>query len=169
MLRRSESSKDVVLSIAPVRKPLPSGLNGTNPMPSSASVGRISASGSRHHSEYSQCLRGVLLACVLHPELGGDEQLFAGDPTVSDGAADGFFVPVGGGVDEAIPGGQGISDDLLGLPGRDLEDAEAEDWHLLAVVQRDPRDLDRHVLDVRTHPGDETGTASTRYDWRLMR
>ena len=37
----------------PVRKPLPSGLNGTKPMPSSSSVGRISASGSRHHSEYS--------------------------------------------------------------------------------------------------------------------
>jgi hypothetical protein len=37
----------------PVRKPLPSGLNGTNPMPSSASVGSTSASGSRVHSEYS--------------------------------------------------------------------------------------------------------------------
>ncbi len=41
--------------IAPVRKPLPSGLKGTKPMPSSSSVGRISASGSRHHSEYSLC------------------------------------------------------------------------------------------------------------------
>ena len=48
-------SKVVVSSIAPVRKPLPSGLNGTKPMPSSSSVGRISASGSRHHSEYSLC------------------------------------------------------------------------------------------------------------------
>ena len=34
---------------------MPSGLNGTKPMPSSSSVGRISASGSRHHSEYSLC------------------------------------------------------------------------------------------------------------------
>ena len=42
-------------SIAPVRKPLPNGLNGTKPMPSSSSVGRISCSGSRHHSEYSLC------------------------------------------------------------------------------------------------------------------
>ena len=42
-------------SMAPVRKPLPSGLNGTKPMPSSSSVGRIPASGSRHHSEYSLC------------------------------------------------------------------------------------------------------------------
>ena len=35
------SLKDVVLSIAPVRKPLPSGLNGLNPIPRSASSGRI--------------------------------------------------------------------------------------------------------------------------------
>ena len=39
----------------PVRKPLPSGLNGTNPMPSSAQVGSTSGSGSRVHSEYSLC------------------------------------------------------------------------------------------------------------------
>ena len=38
-----------------MRKPLPSGLNGTNPMPSSPQVGRTSASGSRVHSEYSLC------------------------------------------------------------------------------------------------------------------
>jgi hypothetical protein len=38
-----------------VRMPLPSGLNGTNPMPSSSSVGRISVSVSRHHIEYSLC------------------------------------------------------------------------------------------------------------------
>ena len=37
----------VLASIVPVRKPLPSGLNGTKPMPSSSSVGMISASGSR--------------------------------------------------------------------------------------------------------------------------
>ena len=48
-------SNVVFSSILPVRKPLPSGLNGTKPIPSSSSVGRISASGSRHHSEYSLC------------------------------------------------------------------------------------------------------------------
>ena len=48
-------ANDVFSSISPVRKPLPSGLNGTKPMPSSSSVGRISFSGSRHHSEYSLC------------------------------------------------------------------------------------------------------------------
>ena len=55
MLRKSLLSKVVVSSIVPVRKPLPSGLKGTKPMPSSSSVGSISCSGSRHHSEYSLC------------------------------------------------------------------------------------------------------------------
>ena len=52
-MRKSELSNVVVSSILPVRKPFPSGLNGTKPMPSSSSVGRISRSGSRYHSEYS--------------------------------------------------------------------------------------------------------------------
>jgi hypothetical protein len=47
------ASNDVFSSIAPVRKPLPRGLKGTKPMPSSSSVGSTSSSGSRHHSEYS--------------------------------------------------------------------------------------------------------------------
>ena len=34
---------------------MPSGLNGTKPMPSSSSVDRIVSSGSRHHREYSLC------------------------------------------------------------------------------------------------------------------
>src|SRR6266566_6244496 len=53
MLRKSELSKVVFSSIFPVRKPLPSGLNGTKPMPSSSSVGNTSSSGFLHHSEYS--------------------------------------------------------------------------------------------------------------------
>src|SRR5207249_1250446 len=36
----------------PGRKPFPRGLNGTNPLPSSSSVGNTSASGSLHHSDY---------------------------------------------------------------------------------------------------------------------
>lgn len=51
----SPSAKVVDESTVPVRNPLPSGLNGTNPMPSSASVGSTSGSGSRVHSEYSDC------------------------------------------------------------------------------------------------------------------
>src|SRR6516164_4732987 len=49
ILRKSVLSKLVFSSIFPVKKPLPSGLKGTKPIPSSSSVGRISASGSRHH------------------------------------------------------------------------------------------------------------------------
>src|SRR2546425_2368271 len=55
MLRKSELTNVVVSSIVPVRKPLPRGLNGTNPMPSSSRVGSSSSSGRLHHSEYSLC------------------------------------------------------------------------------------------------------------------
>jgi hypothetical protein len=46
-------SNVVFVSIFPVRKPLPRGLNGTNPTPSSSRVGSNSSSGRLHHSEYS--------------------------------------------------------------------------------------------------------------------
>ena len=42
MARMSWSAKVVFSSMVPVRKPLPSGLNGTNPMPSSSSAGSTS-------------------------------------------------------------------------------------------------------------------------------
>ena len=45
VLRKSVLSNVVFSSILPVRKPLPSGLKGTKPMPSSSSVGRISCLG----------------------------------------------------------------------------------------------------------------------------
>ena len=51
--RRSLSAKLVVVSIVPVRNPLPSGENGTNPIPSSAHTVSTSASGRRHHRLYS--------------------------------------------------------------------------------------------------------------------
>jgi hypothetical protein len=51
--RMSALSKVVRSSIFPVRKPLPSGLEGTKPVPSSSTIGSTSASGRRHHSEYS--------------------------------------------------------------------------------------------------------------------
>jgi hypothetical protein len=53
MLRKSLLSNVVLSLIAPVKKPLPRGLNGTKPIPSSSNVGRISCSGSRHQREYS--------------------------------------------------------------------------------------------------------------------
>lgn len=62
MLRTSVLSNAVFASIAPVRNLLPRGLNGPNPMPSSSSVGRISFSGSRHHSGYS--LSSAVTGCL---------------------------------------------------------------------------------------------------------
>jgi hypothetical protein len=47
-------AESVTLLIAPVRKPLPSGLYGTKPIPSSSHAWRMPlVSGARHHSEYS--------------------------------------------------------------------------------------------------------------------
>jgi len=53
VLRKSVGSNFVFSSILPVRKPAPSGLNGTKPMPSSSSTGKSSASGPRQNNEYS--------------------------------------------------------------------------------------------------------------------
>jgi hypothetical protein len=81
---------------------------------------------------------GAVLAAVLDPQLGGDEQLVPRDAAVGDGPADGLFVAVRlRGVEVAVAGGEGIGDGLLGLVGGDLEDAEPEDRHLDAVVEGD--------------------------------
>jgi hypothetical protein len=45
--------KMVEASMVPVRKPLPSGLKGTKPIPSSSHASSTSASGRRHQREYS--------------------------------------------------------------------------------------------------------------------
>src|SRR3954471_476851 len=89
---------------------------------------------------------GAVLSCVGDPELGGDEQLVARDAAGGDGAADRCLVLVGGGgVDVPVAGGEGVGDGLLGLLGRDLVDAEAQDRHLNAVVERERGDLGGHV------------------------
>ena len=46
-------SNFVSIVILPVKKPLPSGLNGTKPIPSYSSVGITVCSGSRQKSEHS--------------------------------------------------------------------------------------------------------------------
>jgi hypothetical protein len=92
-------------------------------------------------------LAGLALAVVLDPELGGHEQLVAGNAAGGDRAADGLLVAVGGGgVQRAVAGGQRVADDLLGLLGGDLVDAEAEDGHLHAVVECESGDLVRHPI-----------------------
>jgi hypothetical protein len=49
------SARSSIERILPVRKPWPSGEYGTKPIPSSRSSGSTSGSGSRVHSEYSDC------------------------------------------------------------------------------------------------------------------
>ena len=62
VLRQSSSSKSSGRADLPVRKPWPSGEYGTKPMPSSRSSGSTSSSGSRVHSEYSDC--SAVIGCT---------------------------------------------------------------------------------------------------------
>src|SRR4051794_6635297 len=91
---------------------------------------------------------GSVLAGVGDPQLRGDEEFVARDAAGGDGAADGLFVDVrGGGVDVAVAGGEGVGDRPLGVLGRDLVDAEAEDRHPDTVVQGDVGDVRGHRSD----------------------
>jgi hypothetical protein len=54
LLARKSSAANCVSAVkAPAKKPRPRGLYGTKPIPSYSSVGRMSVSGSRDHTEYS--------------------------------------------------------------------------------------------------------------------
>src|SRR5207249_3781388 len=73
--RKSELSTFAFSSILPVRKPLPSGLYATKPIPSSSRVGITSFSGVLVHSEYSlwRAVSGWTawarrIVCHLHEE-----------------------------------------------------------------------------------------------------
>ncbi len=126
------------------RQALPVGLLHRAPLAVDVAVGLVhQVQVDVVESELGQgCLQGaagvVLGGGVLDPELGGDEQVLAGDAAVLDRVADGVLVAVGGGgVQQPVAGGEGIGDGLLGLVGGDLVDAEAEDGHPDAVVQGD--------------------------------
>jgi hypothetical protein len=63
---------------------------------------------------------GVLLAGILDPQLGGDEQLLARDAALLDGPPHGLLVAVrGGGVEGPVARGEGVGDRLLCLLVRD--------------------------------------------------
>ena len=82
---------------------------------------------------------GALIAGVLYPQLGGDEQLLAGNAAFADGRAHGLLIEVGGsGVDEAIAHLQRLADRALAHSGfRHLKNAETLQGHLHAVAQSD--------------------------------
>ena len=85
-----------------------------------------------------ECGLGRVVAGVLHPQLGGHEQLIAWDAAAVQGASDGLFVLIRrGGVDVPVAGVQRLADDRLGVVGGHLEDAESQDRDLDSVVQRD--------------------------------
>ena len=86
---------------------------------------------------------GPLIAGVLHPQLGGDEQLLPGHAALGHGLAHGLLVHIGRRrVNQAVAGGDGVQHRLL-ADGRirHLEHAETLQGHLNSVVQLDRFDL----------------------------
>ncbi len=76
--------------------------------------------------------------CVLDPELGGDEEVLAGDPAGPDRGTHRRLVEVGGsGVQVPVARRQSGLGRCLGLLVRDLEDPEPDDRHADAVVEGD--------------------------------
>src|SRR5450631_2460276 len=90
--------------------------------------------------------KGLRRAGVLPvAQLGGDEELLAGDSAGGDRGSHGCFVAVGGGrVDVPVAGLQRVLHHLLGLLLRDLEHAEAKLGNGDPVVQRQVWDY-RHA------------------------
>ena len=85
----------------------------------------------------AQGLLGSFVAGVLHPELGGDEEILPGHAALLQGRTHGFFVEIGGScVDEAVAARDGVQNGLLTLPAvRDLKHPESFHGHLHAVIQ----------------------------------
>jgi hypothetical protein len=80
----------------------------------------------------------VVIAVLVVPQLGRDEQFVAGQRGILDGPAHALFVEVElGGVDAAIAGFERRGHRPLRLIVRDLPDAEAELRDKDAVVQGD--------------------------------
>jgi hypothetical protein len=72
-------------------------------------------------------VEGLVVAVVVDPDLGLDEDLGPVDPGCGDRFADLALVGRGGGgVDEPVAGVEGGADGIAGLVRWGLEDAEAE-------------------------------------------
>ena len=81
-------------------------------------------------------LQGGLVALVVVPQLGGDEQLLARDAAAGDRAPHTFLVAVDlGGVDVAVADLQGLAHHVFGNIRVHLPHAEAELGDRVAVVE----------------------------------
>ena len=79
---------------------------------------------------------GGFIAVVFHPDFAGDEDFFTRHAALFDALPDFGLVHVGlSGVDVAVACFDRLRHCLRGFCGRNLEDAEAEDGDLYAVVQ----------------------------------
>ncbi len=88
-------------------------------------------------------LLGTLVAGVLNPQLGGNEQFLPGHTALGDGLAHGLLIHIGCcRVDEAVAGGDGVQYRLFADGQvRHLEHAEALQRHFHAVIQLDGLDF----------------------------
>jgi hypothetical protein len=101
--------------------------------------------------------QGVVVAVVVVPEFGGDEQIFTPHGRRPDGAADPFLVAVhGGGIDQAVAGLDAPADDAHNLVIADLPDAEPELRDGPGVVHCH----DRHSAHMRVPPGARAASAT---------
>src|SRR5262245_563556 len=87
---------------------------------------------------------GLLVALVVVPALRRDVQLLAGNARGAQRFADAALVAIGrGGVDVPIARRERLRHRDLGLPRRDLKDAEAQLWNALLGSNRHPGNLVR--------------------------
>ena len=97
------------------------------------------------HVVQAQLLQRLVEGCgrislAVIPQLRGDEQLLARDAGLGNRAAHAFLVSVdGSGIDVAVAHLEGLEDQLFGLVGVYLEDAEAELRDGVSIVQFDIR------------------------------
>jgi hypothetical protein len=76
------------------------------------------------------------MAVIVVEALGGEEDLTTIQARGPDRLSHlGLVAICGSSVEVAVTGLQGLQRDLLCLPGRDLEDAEAELWDLRAAAE----------------------------------
>lgn len=84
---------------------------------------------------YIESFQRIVIAVVLDPELGRDEEVFPGDAAFFDGGSDAFFIAVGSNrIDQAVAQFQGRTDGFFCFCGFRLIDAVTKHRHFNAVI-----------------------------------